>query len=107
MFNEVTDAAITPENAVTSMWSDDGMEVYINLSGEEADYYSDGINAGQYTVGPFFSEWGGGGYHRDNNMDISEYAWEITDKGYNYLRNWLRYLQEEISSTNKLSEEPS
>jgi len=40
-------------------------------------------------------------------MDISEYAWEITDKGYNYLRNWLRYLQEEISSTNKLSEEPS
>lgn len=83
VFNEVTDAAITPENAVTSMWSDDGMEVYINLSGEEADYYSDGINAGQYTVGPFFSDWGGGGYHRNNNMDISEYAWEITDKGYN------------------------
>ncbi len=30
-----------------------------------------------------FSDWGGGGYHREYNMYDSTYAWEMTDKGYN------------------------
>lgn len=82
VYNEVIDSAVTPADAVTSMWSDDGMEIYLNLSGMEGDYYSDGINAGQHIIGSNFSAWAGGGYHRDADMVDSQYKWVMTDTGY-------------------------
>ncbi len=81
VFAEITDEALTPVDQVTSIWSTDSIEVYLNLAGEDGEITA--INAAQYTVGPNYTAWAGGGMHRDNNMDASKFAWEITDAGWN------------------------
>ena len=80
LYTEVQDEAVTPEADVTSIWSNDCVEYYINLSGEYGPI-SD-INAAQYTMGPHFTAWAGGGMHRENNMDNAPFAFTITDYGY-------------------------
>lgn len=80
LYTEVQDAAVTPEADVTSIWSNDCVEYYINLSGE---YGAIGdINAAQYTMGPSFTAWAGGGLHKENNADKAPFAFTYTDDGY-------------------------
>ncbi len=81
VFVEVADEAVTDPANVTSIWANDSIEVYLNLAGEEGAITD--INAAQYTVGPSYTAWAGGGLHRENNMDASKYAWEYTDEGWN------------------------
>ncbi len=81
VFAEITDEALTPVDQVTSIWSNDSVEVYLNLAGEDGAIAD--INAAQYTVGPNYTAWAGGGLHRTNNMEASTFAWEITDAGWN------------------------
>ncbi len=80
VFAEVTDEVLTSLDTHTSIWSNDSLEVYLNLSGEEGEITA--INAAQYTAGPNYTAWAGGGLHRDNNMDASSFAWVETDAGY-------------------------
>ena len=80
LYTEVVDSAVTPEADVTSIWSNDCVEYYINLSGEYGAITD--INAAQYTMGPHFTAWAGGGMHRENNMDNAPFAFTITDYGY-------------------------
>ena len=81
LYIEVKDAAVEPADAVTGIWSDDCAEFYINLSGEEGAITD--INAAQYTFGPSFTAFAGGGLHRDNNMDACKSAYKYTDAGWN------------------------
>ena len=80
-FVEVTDAKVSDASQVTSIWANDSVEFYINLSGTEGAITD--INAAQWTYGPNFTTWAGGGKHRSDNMDNAKFAFEITDKGYN------------------------
>ncbi len=80
LYVEVTDEAVTAEADVTSIWANDSIEVYFNLEGADGNITD--INAAQYTVGPSYTAWAGGGLHRDNNMDAAKYAYEYTDFGY-------------------------
>ena len=80
VFADVTDEAVTAAADVTSIWANDSIEVYINLSGAEGNITD--INAAQYTAGPSYTAWAGGGLHRDNNMDASTFAYTYTDTGY-------------------------
>ncbi len=80
LYTEVVDSAVTPEADVTSIWSNDCVEYYINLSGEYGAITD--INAAQYTVGPHFTAWAGGGMHRENNMADAPFAFTVTDYGY-------------------------
>ncbi len=80
LYTEVQDGAVTPAADVTSIWSNDCVEYYINLSGEYGAITD--INAAQYTMGPNFTAWAGGGMHRDNNMDNAPFAFTLTDYGY-------------------------
>ena len=81
LYLEVTDAAVEDAAAVTGIWSDDCAEFYINLSGMEGNITD--INAAQYTYGPSFPAFAGGGLHRDNNMADCLSAYKYTDNGYN------------------------
>ncbi len=80
VYVEVNDDTVTKAADVTSVYMNDSIEVYINLSGEEGAIAD--INAAQYTVGPSFTEWAGGGLHRENNMADAEFAYTYTDFGY-------------------------
>ena len=80
IYAEVTDAAVTPAADVTSIWSNDSVEFYVNLSGEEGAITD--INAAQYTYGPNFTAFAGGGLHRENNVDSCLSAFTMTDTGY-------------------------
>ncbi len=81
LYLEVTDAVVEDAAAVTGIWSDDCAEFYINLSGTEGNITD--INAAQYTYGPSFPAFAGGGLHRDNNMADCLSAYKYTDNGYN------------------------
>ncbi|MCI8387608.1 MAG: hypothetical protein HFE63_03990 [Clostridiales bacterium] len=76
---EVTDSTVNED--VTSVWANDSVEVYINLSGTEGEINS--INAAQYTYGYKFTEFAGGGKHREDNVANVKHASVKTDKGYN------------------------
>ena len=80
VYIEVKDSAVTPEDKVTGIWSDDSAEIYINLSGEEGAIAD--INAAQYTYGPSFTEFAGGGKHREANMADAKSAYTYTDDGW-------------------------
>lgn len=80
VYAEVTDAAVTPAADVTSTWTNDSVEVYINLSGEDGNLTD--INAAQYTYGPNYTAFAGGGLHRENNVDACLSAFTMTDTGY-------------------------
>lgn len=78
LYTEVRDEVLTAD--VTGIWSNDCVEYYINLSGEYGAIAD--INAAQYTIGPNFTDWAGGGLHRENNKDNAPFAFTITDYGY-------------------------
>ena len=80
VYAEVTDSAVTKAENVTTAWSNDCVEVYINLSGEEGSI-SD-INAAQVTYGPGFESIQGGGLYRENNIDKIKFNYTYTDYGY-------------------------
>lgn len=80
LYVEVYDTTVTKAADVTSVYMNDSIEVYINLAGEEGAIAD--INAAQYTIGPSFTEWAGGGLHRENNMADAEFAYAYTDFGY-------------------------
>ena len=70
VFVNVTDDDKQKPEDVFSMWYDDNVEFYINLSGTEGKIGE--INAAQYTYGPSFFEFAGGGMHREKNVARSE-----------------------------------
>ncbi len=74
---EVKDQYITPTDEVTSIWSNDSAEFYINLSGEEGPIAD--INAAQYTYGPNFTQFAGGGLHRELNLENLQVAYDYFD----------------------------
>ena len=80
VYAEITDAAVTAQADVTTAWSNDSVEVYINLSGEEGAIAD--INAAQITYGPSFESIQGGGLYRENNIDNIKTAYTYTDYGY-------------------------
>lgn len=80
VFVDVTDPAVTKASDVTSIWQNDCIEFYINLEG--ADGAIADINAAQYTYGPSFTTFVGGGKHRENNVDNAKSAYTYTDKGW-------------------------
>ena len=80
VYAEITDAAVTAQADVTTAWSNDSVEVYINLSGEEGAIAD--INAAQITYGPSFESILGGGLYRENNIDNIKTAYTYTDYGY-------------------------
>ena len=80
VFVDVTDSAVTKASEVTSIWQNDCIEFYINLEGAEGEIAN--INAAQYTYGPSFTSFAGGGKHRENNVDNAKSAYTYTDKGW-------------------------
>lgn len=80
LYVEVNDDTVTPAADVTSVYMNDSIEIYINLAGEDGAIAD--INAAQYTIGPSFTTWAGGGLHRTNYMDAAEFAYTYTDFGY-------------------------
>jgi hypothetical protein len=80
VFVEVTDAAVTAKDKVTSIWANDSVEIYINLEGKEGNIAD--INAAQYTYGPSFTKFAGGGKHNTENNANAKSAFTYTDKGY-------------------------
>lgn len=80
VYVEVKDEAVTPVADITSVYTNDSIEIYINLAGEEGAITD--INAAQYTIGPSFTTWAGGGLHRENYMEAAEFAYTYTDFGY-------------------------
>ena len=80
VYIEVTDAAVTPEADVTTQWSNDSVEVYVNFSGEEGAIND--INAAQITIGPAFENVQGGGLYKSEQEANIKYAYTYTDYGY-------------------------
>lgn len=81
LYVEVNDDTVTPAADVTSIYQNDSIEIYINLSGEEGDVTV--INAAQYTIGPSFTVWAGRGLHWDNySANDAKFAYTYTDFGY-------------------------
>ena len=80
VYVEVTDAAVTKAEDVTTTYTNDSVEVYINISGEEGAIAD--IDAGQITYGPSFESIQGVGLYRENNIDNIKTAYTYTDTGY-------------------------
>lgn len=80
VYAEITDAAVTKAEDVTTQWSNDSIEVYINLSGEEGAIND--INAAQITIGPSFENIQGGGLYKSEHEDEIKYTYTYTDYGY-------------------------
>ena len=77
---EVTDSTVTAAANVTNIWQNDSIEFYLNVSGTEGAITD--IDAAQYTYGPSFTTFAGGGKHRDDNMANAKSAYTYTDYGY-------------------------
>ena len=80
VYAEVTDSAVTKEADVTTQWSNDSIEVYVNFSGEEGAIAD--INAAQITIGPKFESVQGGGLYKSEHEADIKYAYTYTDTGY-------------------------
>ena len=80
VFVDVTDPAVTDPSKVTSIWANDSIELYINLEGKDGAIAD--INAAQYTFGPSYTEFAGGGKHRTDNVDKAKSAYTYTDNGW-------------------------
>ncbi|MGN1408803.1 MAG: sugar-binding protein [Eubacteriales bacterium] len=77
---DITDAVIT-ESGTTGDYRSDSVEVYFNLDNEDGAL-SELVGSGQYTFGPGFTAWAGGGAHQTFYAEDSQAEYKITDKGY-------------------------
>ncbi len=80
VYAEIADSTVTDKSKVTSIYQNDSVEVYVNLSGTEGAIAD--INAGQITYGPSFTTIAGGGKYLNDNKDDIKTAFTYNDNGY-------------------------
>ncbi len=80
VFVDVVDAKVTDKAKVTSIWANDSVEIYVNWAGKDGTIAD--INAAQFTYGPNYTKFAGGGKLQATLLEKCEKTFAMTDKGY-------------------------